>query len=200
MQRYTGKNFSFVKDSKGLADNLKGKSINTDDTLVSFDVITLFTSIPVPVAPKVIKRKLTDQISQEGMQDFLEHSYHTPKGKLITLLEVVLNNCVFSFQQKFYKQLQGAAMGSPVSPVIANIYIICIAKKDQVDILFNHISQMDAHIKFTMESPDSEGSIPFLDTKYSPNSNNTIHTTVYRKTTHIDKYLDWDSNHPTSAK
>ena len=30
-------------------------------------------------------------------------------------------NCVFSFQYKFHKQLQGVAMGSPVTPVIANI-------------------------------------------------------------------------------
>ena len=30
---------------------------------------------------------------------------------------------VFSFQMKFYKQLHGAAMGSPCSPVVANIYM-----------------------------------------------------------------------------
>ena len=79
--------------------------------------------------------------------------------------------------------------------------VISIVKKDQVDILFNHINQMDAHIKFTMKSPHSEGSIPFLDTKCSPNSNNAIQTTVYKKTySHIDRYVDWNSNHPTSAK
>ena len=117
-------------------------------------------------------------------------------------------------------------MGSPVSPVIANIYmeyfeksvlgslhpittswwkryvddVICTVKKVQVDILFNNINQMDAHIKFTMESPDSEGSIPFLDTKCIPNSNNTIHTTIYRKPIHTDRYLDWNSNLPRSNR
>ena len=117
-------------------------------------------------------------------------------------------------------------MGSPVTPVIGNVYmeyfeelasgsqcpipkpwwkryvdyLICITKKDQVDILFNHINQIDDHIKFTIESPDSEGSIPFLDTKCSPNSNHTIQTTVYRKPTHTDRYLDWKSNHPISVK
>ena len=116
-------------------------------------------------------------------------------------------------------------MGSPVSPVIANIYVEyfeelvlgplcpiatpwwkkyvddmkCIVRRDQVDILLNHINQMDGHTKFTVESPDSEGSIPFLDTNCSPNSN-TIDTTVYRKPTHTDRCLDWNSNHPTSAK
>ena len=37
-------------------------------------------------------------------------------------MELVLSNCVFSFQGKFYQQLQRAVFGSPVSPVIANIY------------------------------------------------------------------------------
>ena len=32
-------------------------------------------------------------------------------------------NCVFTFQDRFYKQLHGAAMGSPCSPVVANIYM-----------------------------------------------------------------------------
>ena len=47
----------------------------------------------------------------------------------MALLKVVLNNCVFSFQGKFYKQLHGAAMGSPFSPVVANIYMEYIEKR-----------------------------------------------------------------------
>ena len=42
----------------------------------------------------------------------------------MALLKVVLNNCVFSFQGKFYKQIHGAAMVSPCSPVVANIYVM----------------------------------------------------------------------------
>ena len=152
----------------------------------------------------------------------MKHSHNIPIDKIISLLEFVLNNCVFPFQHKFYKQLQGAAMGLPVSPVIVNIYmeffeelaldsqcpiptpwwkryvyeVIYMTKKDQVDILFNHINQMDDHIKVTMECLDNEGSNPFLDTKCTPNPNHTIHTTVYIKPTHTDRYLDWNSNHP----
>ena len=117
-------------------------------------------------------------------------------------------------------------MDSPISPVIANIYFkyfeelalgpqcpittpwwkkyvddaIYITKKDQMDILFNHMNQMDDHVKLTMECPDNEGRIPFLDTQCTPHLNYTIHTTVYRKPTHTDRYLDWYSNHPISAK
>ena len=68
--------------------------------------------------------------------------------------------------------------------------MICIVKRAQVDILPNHINQIDAHIRFTMQSPDSEGSIPFLDT-------NSFSPTL---TTHTDRYLHWNSNHSTSAK
>ena len=40
---------------------------------------------------------------------------------------------------------------------------------------------------------------PFLDTLTKPTPN-SIESTVYRKPTHTDRYLDYNSNHPTSAK
>ena len=115
LQRYTGK--------KGLADSLKGKNINPDETIVSFDVSALFTSIPVPVASEVINTKLISHISQEGPQAFLEHPHNIPKDNIISLLDLILNNCVFSFQHKFYKQLRGAAISSPVSQIITHMYM-----------------------------------------------------------------------------
>ena len=40
---------------------------------------------------------------------------------IILLLEFCLKNTYFSFQDQFYKQVEGAAMGSPVSPIVANL-------------------------------------------------------------------------------
>ena len=105
LQKYTGKSFSFVKDSKGLAESLIGKTINLDETIVSFDVSALFTSIPVHVALEVINRKIATDISQEGLQAIVEHSHSIPNNKIIALLELVLSSCVFAFQHRFYKQL-----------------------------------------------------------------------------------------------
>ena len=50
LQQYFGNNSSFVKDSKGLPEFLKEQKVALDETLVSFDVTALFTSIPVFVA------------------------------------------------------------------------------------------------------------------------------------------------------
>ena len=48
--------------------------------------------------------------------------------------------------------------------------------------------------------PNQEGALPFLDNLVSLGQNNTLVTTIYRKPTHTDQYLHWDSNHFMSAK
>ena len=42
---------------------------------------------------------------------------------IIDLLGFCLQNTYFSFQNKFYGQVEGAAMGSTVSPIVANLYM-----------------------------------------------------------------------------
>ena len=143
----------------------------------------------------------------------------------MSLLKLVLENCVFSFQGNFYKHLHRAAMGSPCSPVVANIYmeyfedsalgpelpipvkewkryvddVFSIIPKGKMDIMLNYLNSTDPHIKFTVEQPNMEGAIPFLDTLPQPKGEG-ISASVYRKPTHTDMYLDFNSSHPISAK
>ena len=65
--------------------------------------------------------------------------------------------------------------------------------------LLHHINNQDPHIQFTVE-PTQQGSLPFLDTLVTIEPDNTFSTTVYRKPTHTDQYLHWDSNHHITAK
>ena len=43
--------------------------------------------------------------------------------QITSLLEFCLTQTYFFFQSKYYQQTQGAAMGSPISPLIANIFM-----------------------------------------------------------------------------
>ena len=42
-------------------------------------------------------------------------------GGIVELLEFVLNTTYFSFEGQIYQQMFGTAMGSPVSPIVANL-------------------------------------------------------------------------------
>ena len=116
-------------------------------------------------------------------------------------------------------------MGSPISPLIANLFmekfeakalqsalqtpylwvrfvddIIVIQKAEHSQQFLHHINSQDSNIQFTVEKPETDGFIPFLDTNVTPGPSNTILTTVYRKPTHTDLYLHCDSNHFITAK
>ena len=77
--------------------------------------------------------------------------------------------------------------------------VLTIVKKGTHDSLLNYLNSIDPNIKFTIEHPNQQGAIPFLDTFPRPSGNKII-TSVYRKPTHMDRYLDFNSNHPKSAK
>ena len=144
--------------------------------------------------------------------------------QITTLLEFCLTQTYFLFQGKYYKQTQGAAMGSPISPIIANIFMeefevqalqsspnppsmwlrfvddtFVINRAEHIQSLLQHINNQDPHIQFTVE-PTQHGSLPFLDTLVIIQPDNTLSTSVYRKPTHTDQYLHWDSNHHITAK
>ena len=65
--------------------------------------------------------------------------------------------------------------------------------------LLKHINSQDLNIQFTVE-PTQRGSLPFLDTLVTIEQDNNFSKSVYRKPTHTDQYLHWDSNHHITAK
>ena len=115
-------------------------------------------------------------------------------------------------------------MGSPIGPLIANIFMeefevkalssiphppslwlrffddtFVINRAEHSQDLLHHINNQDPHIQFTVEQTQ-QGSLPFLDTLVMIEPDNTFSTTVYRKPTHTDQYLHWDINHHITAK
>ena len=74
-----------------------------------------------------------------------------------------------------------------------------INKAEHSQDILQHINSQGPHIQFTVE-PTIQGSLPFLDTLVTIQPDNTLSTSVYRKPTHTDQYLHWDSNHHITAK
>ena len=75
--------------------------------------------------------------------------------------------------------------------------IIYTAHKES---FLKHLNSIDDHIQFTSEDQRPDGSMPFLDILVIPEQDGSLSTTVYRKPTHTDLYLQWDSHHTVSAK
>jgi len=72
-------------------------------------------------------------------------------------------------------------------------------KRAYADEFTAHINGIDPNIKFTFE-PQENNSLAFLDTLTVINPDKSLKITIYRKATHTDQYLNFDSNHPLEHK
>ena len=212
-----GKSEHHILNTEKFVDKLKTLSLEPDEVMISFDVSALFTSVPVNEACQIIHDRLQED------QSLSDRTNMSP-AQITDLLQFCLNQTYFSFQGQFYQQSYGTAMGSPVSPTVANLYMenfekraistaahpprvwfryvddtFVIIKSIYVQEFTDHINSLDDHIKFTREE-EQEGKLAFLDVLAIRNENNTIKTQVYRKATHTDQYLNFESNHSLGVK
>ena len=212
-----GKTSSHVLNSKHFAGIMREERVAADEILVSFDVTSLFTNVPTDEAVDVIHRRLLED-------EELEERTPLSPDRIAELLRLCLKSTYFSYDGEFYEQREGAAMGSPVSAIVANLYMeffeelaldsapsrprlwkqyvddtCCIMKKDAVDGLLHHLNGVRPTIKFTMEL-EKDGSLPFLDANLTRKEDGTLNISVFRKQTHTDRYLQFNSHHPVSAK
>ena len=207
-----------VHNNQDLLEDLKSLKLGKDECLRSFDVKALFTSIPIKPAIQVIKKLLEkDQDLKQRTSMSVDH--------ITSLLEFCLGSTYFTFKGRFYEQQEGAAMGSPISPIVANLYLedletkaiqsahnppsfwrrfvddtLTIIKSSQIESFLNHLNSIHHHIQFTKEESRPDGSMPFLDILITPKENGSLSSTIYRKPTHTDLYLQWDSNHTITSK
>ena len=92
--------------------------------MVSFDVVSLFTNIPVEDALQAISMLLTQD-------DDLEECTTIPVPDICELTEMCLQSTYmyFMFVGTFFEQVERAAMGSSLSPVVANLFMEAFEKK-----------------------------------------------------------------------
>ena len=117
-----GKTEHHVKNVNEFAKEVREIRLDPDEELHSYDVSTLFTSVPINKALLVIQEKLEED-------DTLRERTPLESDDIIRLLGLCLNCTYFLFQGEYYLQIQGAAMGSPVSPIVCNLYMESFEQK-----------------------------------------------------------------------
>ena len=100
-----------VKNVNAFLKKIKNIQVEPDEILVSFDVVSLFPSIPLDTARQLTEVLLTNDSSWQGktllhMQDIFD------------LLDLRLST-EFSFENKYHRQVSGTLMGSPLSSFLA---------------------------------------------------------------------------------
>ena len=111
-----GKTEHHLKNSKEFTEYVKNLKVDPDEELRSYDVSALFTSIPVNKAMVIIRRRLEED------ENINKRTPLSPND-IITLLEKCWNCTYFLHKGQYYLQVHGAAMGSPVSPIVCNLYM-----------------------------------------------------------------------------
>ena len=105
-----------LKNTQHFIQQLQGRRLEPGEIITSYDVKALFTSVPVQPSIQIVKHRL-----QQDNTLPQRTSMSTPQ--ITSLLEFCLIHTYFLFQGKYYEWVQGAAMGSPISPLIANIFM-----------------------------------------------------------------------------
>ena len=104
-----------IKNTQHFVEQIKSLKMQNGECMVSYNVKALLTSVPVDSAISIIKSKLLKNPLL---------SYRTSKStpQIITQLEFCLKT-TYLFQGKYFEQVHSAAMGSPFSPSIANLFM-----------------------------------------------------------------------------
>ena len=102
---------SHVENSFKLAEKLSGVFVDDCYKLISLDVVSLFTNVPIELAVDSIVRRW----------DHIGRKCSIPREEFLRAIRFVLNSTYFTFNGKYYKQTFGTPMGSPLSPIIADL-------------------------------------------------------------------------------
>jgi len=206
--------FSHVKNSFQLKKLLSNLYVPDDCFLASFDVVSLFTNVPTDMALDIIKEKWP----------YIETHTNLPLNELIFSIKLVLDSTFFIFDNTIYKQTFGTPMGSPLSPVIADLIlqrlessvlnnytykpifyyryvddIILAVPVTHLHILLDKFNAFHHRFKFTMEMSGEGDVLSFLDLTIIK-KNNALIFDWFQKPTFSGRFLNFYSHHPFPHK
>ena len=112
-----------ITDVFEFADGIRQLQINNGDILVSYDVSSLFTKVPLEETTQILAEKAF-------LNNWFNETLHLNLRRmdLVDLLGVSTKDQLFQFNGQRYEQTDGVAMGSPLGPLLANVFIGSIKK------------------------------------------------------------------------
>ena len=197
--------------TKQVSDSLKHIKLGEDEELVSFDVSSLYTNVPVMEAINVCADLL------------YSGKYNLPpvdKETFIELAKVASCDVVMSTHRGYYRQVDGLAMGSPPAPHLANGWlskydgiikgdsklftrymddILQEMKSAMIESKLRTINTLHGNLKFTIER-QTDGKIPFLDMQITCDGNGNLSSTWYNKPTDTGLILNYHALAPRRYK
>ena len=105
---------SRILNSNELCKKIKDWKIAEEEILVSLDVVSMYPSIPIEESLDIIRNRLE-------CDSTLKDRCKWPVATIMNVLRIVLTSSFFTFEDKIYRQKEGVSMGSPVSPIVADI-------------------------------------------------------------------------------
>lgn len=202
-----------IKNSLELVEDLANTTVG-NCLLISLDVVNLFTSVPRDESISLVKELLIDKVTPRERKD------------IVDLLKLCLDQDFFIFNQTIYIQNTGLAMGNPLSPFLADLFLHnfetthIIPKFDkikyykryvddcfllfngstsEVQNMLNSINNINSNINFTIEI-EVNNRINYLDLWIGKNGDNSFSFDIYRKSTQTDHVIPANSCHSLSHK
>ncbi|XP_036319851.1 uncharacterized protein LOC118734236 [Rhagoletis pomonella] len=129
-----------IRNSLNLKESIKDLHIDDDEILISLDVVSLFTNIPIHFAINTIMKQWSS----------LQKHTKIIKKQFLTILEFCLReNNYFVYDGTYYQQVYGMPMGNPLSPTIADIVLDKI-----IDDSIIELRSTDIYIKYITKYVD----------------------------------------------
>lgn len=213
LQKSAPNNFN-INDSFEFVRDISTIKLPPGYVLVSFDVVSLFTNIPEEqvIRDIIMTWHNIKKVTDINLDLFLE------------IIEFCLDSSYFRFRDKFYVQTFGTAMGSPLSPILADLVmdtLLCtvikqvpfpipILKKfvddlllalpmDQIQTTLDIFNNYNPHLQFTFET-ENNNKLPFLDTIITRHIDQSLSTSWYCKPIASGRLMNYHSFHPTALK
>ena len=196
-----------IKDSFTFAEFMRGTVADTSSVMCSFDVSSLFTNVPLAETIRIC----ADKLYENGA-----NSLSLSRNNFVKLMNWAVDSVQFSFNDTIYCQIDGVAMGSPLGPTLANIFVgyqeqqlfsrivkpsvyfryvddtFVILRNDEERAEFHQLlNSLHPNLRFTYEV-ESNNKLPFLDVTVEK-CDKAYTTYVYRKPTFTGQYIRWDS-------